>query len=83
MLDKLSVCGLRLEHMIATLAKKNQTFPIESINTDYSLKHPPKFIGIDNGIYVLPHENEEPEEENAFQRLYNMKNKKRTIEQFH
>jgi hypothetical protein len=33
MLDKLSICGLRLEHMIATLSKKNQAFSIESINT--------------------------------------------------
>jgi len=30
---KLSVCGLRLEHMVATLYKKKPTFNIESVNT--------------------------------------------------
>lgn len=37
----LSSCGLRLEHMVATLYKKKPTFNIESINTDYSSDLPP------------------------------------------
>ena len=43
---KLSVCGLRLEHMVATLYKKKPTFNIESVNTDYSSDNPPFFLGI-------------------------------------
>lgn len=51
---KLSVCGLRLEHMVATLYKKKPTFNIESVNTDYSSDLPPFFLGIKNAIYVNP-----------------------------
>lgn len=51
---KLSVCGLRLEHMVATLYKKKPTFNIESVNTDYSSDLPPFFLGIRNAIYVNP-----------------------------
>lgn len=43
---KLSICGLRLEHMVATLYKKKPTFNIESVNTDYSSDNPPFFLGI-------------------------------------
>ena len=43
---KLSVCGLRLEHMVATLYKKKPTFNIESVNTDYSSDNPAFFLGI-------------------------------------
>lgn len=52
--QKLSVCGLRLEHMVATLFKKKPTFNIESVNTDYSSDLPPFFLGIKNAIYVNP-----------------------------
>ena len=52
--QKLSVCGLRLEHMVATLFKKKPTFNIESVNTDYSSDLPPAFLGIKNAIYVSP-----------------------------
>jgi len=52
--QKLSVCGLRLEHMVATLYKKKPTFNIESVNTDYSSDLPPYFLGIKNAIYVSP-----------------------------
>ena len=48
----LSVCGLRLEHMVATLYKKKPTFNIESVNTDYSSALPPYFLGIKNAVYV-------------------------------
>lgn len=51
---KLSVCGLRLEHMVATLYKKKPTLNIESVNTDYSSDLPPFFLGIKNAIYVKP-----------------------------
>ena len=52
--EKLSACGLRLEHMVATLYKKKPTFNIESVNTDYSSDMPPFFLGIKNAIYVNP-----------------------------
>ena len=52
--QKLSVCGLRLEHMVATLYKKKPTYNIESVNTDYSSDLPPFFLGIKNAIYVDP-----------------------------
>ena len=52
---KLSVCGLRLEHMVATLYKKKPTFNIESVNTDYSSDNPPFFLGIKvkHHIYII------------------------------
>ena len=52
--DKLSICGLRLEHMVATLTKKAPTFNIESVNTDFSSEEPPFFLGIKNAIFVSP-----------------------------
>lgn len=52
--QKLSVCGLRLEHMVATLYKKRPIFNIESVNTDYSSDLPPLFLGIKNNIFVNP-----------------------------
>lgn len=68
--QKLSVCGLRLEHMVATLYKKKPTFNIESVNTDYSSDLPPHFLGIVNGIYVNPPVVEN-ENENELEKLYN------------
>jgi hypothetical protein len=68
---KLSVCGLRLEHMVATLYKKKPIFNIESVNTDYSSDLPPYFLGIKNNIYVNPPVNEN-ENENELERLYLM-----------
>ena len=50
--NKLSLCGLRLEHMVATLYKKRPTFNIESVNTDYSSNFPPLFLGIKNQAFV-------------------------------
>jgi hypothetical protein len=44
---KLSSVGLRLEHIMATLAKNKQKFyNLESINTDTSNKYPPEFMNI-------------------------------------
>lgn len=44
---KLSSVGLRLEHIMATLAKNKQKFyNLESINTDTSNKFPPEFMNI-------------------------------------
>jgi hypothetical protein len=61
---KLSTCGLRLEHMVATLYKKKPTFNIESVNTDYSSDIPPVFLGIKNGFFAnMTPLDEEPEEE--------------------
>mmetsp|Transcript_45824 Transcript_45824/g.33562 ORF Transcript_45824/g.33562 Transcript_45824/m.33562 type:complete len:92 (+) Transcript_45824:782-1057(+) len=40
--------------MVATLYKKRPTFNIESVNTDYSSKLPPYFLGIKNAAYVDP-----------------------------
>ena len=51
-LKKLSVCGLRLEHMLATLYKKKMTFVNDSINTDFAANNPPNFMGIDNRCFV-------------------------------
>jgi hypothetical protein len=66
--QKLSVCGLRLEHMVATLYKKKPTFNIESVNTDYSSDLPPFFLGIKYAIYVNPPANE-GENDNDLERL--------------
>ena len=41
---KLSTVGLRLEHIVATLIKKNTKFIIESVNTDTTQLFPPKFM---------------------------------------
>lgn len=49
---KISVIGLRLEHMVATLMKKNTNFIIESVNTDTTMALPPIYMGIDNKIYA-------------------------------
>lgn len=68
--QKLSVCGLRLEHMVATLYKKKPTFNIESVNTDYSSDLPPYFLGIKNAIYVSPPA-QENDKENELQKFYN------------
>lgn len=67
--QKLSVCGLRLEHMVATLYKKKPTFNIESVNTDYSSDLPPFFLGIKYAIYVNPPIAED-DNENDIDRLY-------------
>lgn len=63
------MCGLRLEHMMATLYKKKPTFNIESVNTDYSSDLPPFFLGIKNAIFVNP-ENGANGNENEFDKLY-------------
>lgn len=69
--QKLSVCGLRLEHMVATLYKKKPTFNIESVNTDYSSDLPPAFLGIKNAIYVNPPATAtEQDPEKELQKLY-------------
>jgi hypothetical protein len=78
--SKLSVCGLRLEHMVATLYKKKPTFNIESVNTDYSSDLPPYFLGIKNAIYVNPPVNDE-EGENELERFYNNNNKAKEIDE--
>lgn len=60
---KLSSVGLRLEHMIATLAKNKQNnYNLESINTDTSYKYPPEFMGI-KYFYVNPAATKETESE--------------------
>eukprot|EP00347_Sterkiella_histriomuscorum_P024380 403331322 len=69
--QKLSVCGLRLEHMVATLYKKKPTFNIESVNTDYSSDLPPFFLGIKNAIYINPPIIEN-DNENELEKLYNI-----------
>lgn len=74
--QKLSVCGLRLEHMVATLYKKKPTFNIESVNTDYSSGLPPYFLGIKNSMYIG--DVAEAEEENSLERIYNMQNKEKS-----
>lgn len=78
--SKLSVCGLRLEHMVATLYKKKPTFNIESVNTDYSSDLPPYFLGIKNAIYVDPSKSEQ-ENENEIDRFYNMSNKIKEVDE--
>lgn len=65
----LSSCGLRLEHMVATLYKKKPTFNIESINTDYSSDLPPQFLGIKHAVYVDPKINEE-DNKNDLEKLF-------------
>lgn len=67
--EKLSICGLRLEHMVATLYKKKPTFNIESVNTDYSSDLPPFFLGIKNTAYVSP-QNNEHDLQSEIERLY-------------
>lgn len=60
---RLSSVGLRLEHMIATLAKNKQAlYNLESINTDTSNKYPPDFMGI-KYFYVQPPPPEESEKD--------------------
>lgn len=79
---KLSTCGLRLEHMVATLYKKKPTFNIESVNTDYSTDLPPYFLGIKNAIYIKPFINEndnENELERPYQQLTNAETKDEEI----
>lgn len=79
--QKLSVCGLRLEHMVATLYKKKPTFNIESVNTDYSSDLPPYFLGIKNAIYVNP-PIVENEGENELERFYiSMNNKSKEADE--
>jgi hypothetical protein len=66
---RLSTCGLRLEHMVATLYKKKPIYNIENVNTDYSTDLPPFFLGIKNAIFVNPPINEH-ENENELERPY-------------
>jgi hypothetical protein len=73
--QKLSVCGLRLEHMVATLYKKKPTFNIETVNTDFSLNLPPYFLGLKNNLYVGEDEIQNQEGENSFERVYQLQTK--------
>ncbi|EGR29963.1 hypothetical protein IMG5_145120 [Ichthyophthirius multifiliis] len=59
LIDQITLCGLKLEKIIAFLAKKKDSLRVESINTDAENFQPPDYVGINPIDYTRPKEIED------------------------